>query len=106
MSRTPILALLVGGSVCAGLVVMAMSLGTAAVVWFGAMGVLEGRLTVGDILVFLAYLGMLYQPMSAFSQGANVLHSSRSQLLRVFLNFKLFVLKALTLEGNLTARQS
>jgi ABC-type multidrug transport system fused ATPase/permease subunit len=38
----------------------------------------------GDILVFLAYRGMLYQPMNAFSQSASVAQSSRAQLQRVF----------------------
>lgn len=66
---------------CIGL---AMAGGTALVVWLGAHRVLQGRLTLGDILVFLAYLGMLYQPMSAFSNGANVLQVARSQLQNVF----------------------
>jgi ATP-binding cassette subfamily B protein len=63
---------------------VAMALGTAAVVWFGAHRVLEGDLTLGDVLVFLAYLGMLYQPMNAFSHGSSVAQSANSQLARVF----------------------
>ena len=39
--------------------------------WFGAQRVLAGQLTVGDVIVFLAYLGMLYQPMNAFSHGSS-----------------------------------
>jgi ATP-binding cassette, subfamily B, bacterial len=70
-----------GFSACVGI---AMALGTAAVVWFGAHRVLEGRLTLGDVLVFLAYLGMLYQPMNAFSHGSSVAQSARTQLARVF----------------------
>jgi ATP-binding cassette, subfamily B, bacterial len=61
-----------------------MAFGTAAVVWVGARAVLAGSLTVGDILVFLAYLGTLYQPLSAFSQGAGVFHSASAQMARVF----------------------
>jgi ATP-binding cassette subfamily B protein/subfamily B ATP-binding cassette protein MsbA len=72
-------------SACVGL---AMAVGTAVVVWFGAIGVIEGRLTVGDILVFMAYLGMLYQPMNAFSHGASVAQSAGSQLDRVFEVFR------------------
>ncbi len=44
-------------SACAGLTV---SIGTAAVVWVAGHQVMQGRLSLGDILVFLAYLGMLY----------------------------------------------
>jgi ATP-binding cassette, subfamily B, bacterial len=68
-------------SACAGL---AVSVGTAAVVWVAGHQVLNGRLSVGDILIFLAYLGMLYQPMSTFSQSASVIQSAGAQLSRVF----------------------
>jgi ATP-binding cassette subfamily B protein len=68
-------------SACAGL---AVSFGTAAVVWVAGQQVIAGRLSVGDILVFLAYLGMLYQPMNTFSQSASVIQSAKAQLKRVF----------------------
>ena len=61
-----------------------MAAGTAAVVFVGARRVSEGRMTLGDILVFLAYTGMLYTPVSAFTQGAAALRSARIQLQRVF----------------------
>jgi ATP-binding cassette subfamily B protein/subfamily B ATP-binding cassette protein MsbA len=38
---------------------LAGTLGTGAVVWLGAHHVLEGRLSLGDLLVFLAYLTAL-----------------------------------------------
>ena len=68
-------------SACAGL---AVSIGTAAVVWVAGHQVMSGKLSVGDILVFLAYLGMLYQPMNTFSQSASVIQSASAQLKRVF----------------------
>lgn len=67
-----------------GLVGLAMALGTAGVIWVGAARVQDGRLLAGDVLVFLAYLGMLYQPVNAFCQSANVLKSAGEQLHRVF----------------------
>jgi len=66
---------------CAGLTV---SIGTAAVVWIASHEVLRGNISVGDILVFLAYLGILYQPMNTFSQSAGLIQSARAQLERVF----------------------
>ncbi len=60
------------------------SLGTVGVVWVAGYQVMQGRLTVGDILVFLAYLGMMYQPLHVLSQSASVIQSSRAQLRRVF----------------------
>ncbi|HWF18525.1 MAG TPA: ABC transporter ATP-binding protein [Verrucomicrobiae bacterium] len=68
-------------SACAGL---AVSLGTVSVVWVASHQVMNGKLSVGDILVFLAYLGILYQPMNTFSQSAGIIHSASAQLRRVF----------------------
>jgi ATP-binding cassette subfamily B protein/subfamily B ATP-binding cassette protein MsbA len=63
---------------------LVMAGGTAAVVWLGTQRVLAGTLSLGDVLVFLAYLGMLYTPMKAFSDGTSVVQSAGTQLRRVF----------------------
>ncbi len=44
-----------------------MVLGTAALYYVGTMHVLEGRLTLGSLLVFSAYLLMLYQPLESLT---------------------------------------
>ncbi|MBI3878760.1 MAG: ABC transporter ATP-binding protein [Verrucomicrobia bacterium] len=67
-----------------GTVGVVMAVGTAFAIFFGAQRVLDGTLSVGDVLVFLAYLGMLYQPVNAFSQSASVVRSASAQLARVF----------------------
>src|SRR5712692_871267 len=41
--------------------------GTALVVWYGVLRVLAGRLTPGDIIVFVAYLNNLYGPIESMS---------------------------------------
>jgi ATP-binding cassette subfamily B protein/subfamily B ATP-binding cassette protein MsbA len=43
----------------------ATALGTAAITWLGAAAVLDGRMTIGSLLVFLAYLGALYGPIES-----------------------------------------
>jgi ATP-binding cassette subfamily B protein len=68
----------------AGFVGLAMAGGTSGVIWVGAHRLQENRLLVGDMLVFLAYLGMLYQPVNSFCQSASVLKSAGVQLNRVF----------------------
>lgn len=70
--------------VFSGFVGVAMALGTAGVIWVGAQRLQENRLLIGDVLVFLAYLGMLYQPVNGFCQSATVLKSAGVQLNRVF----------------------
>ncbi len=48
-------------------VTMITAVGTVAMVWVGGERVLEGRLTVGELLALYAYVGMLYGPMSTLS---------------------------------------
>ncbi len=42
---------------------LATAAGTAGIIWIGGSHVLAGQLTVGSILVFIAYLGSLYGPL-------------------------------------------
>ena len=44
-----------------------MVVGTAAMYYVGALHVLAGRLTLGSLLVFSAYLLMLYQPLESLT---------------------------------------
>jgi len=49
------------------------ALGTAAIIWFGSKQVLAGNLTIGELLIFLAYLTQLYEPLNQLSHvGATV----------------------------------
>ena len=51
----------------------ALAVGTTALIWLGARRVLAGALTVGELLVFLAYLAQLYEPLQLLSHvGATV----------------------------------
>ena len=49
------------------------ALGAAAIVWLGSRQVLAGKLSVGELLIFLAYLAQLYEPLNQLSHvGAAV----------------------------------
>jgi len=50
--------------------------GTAAVLWYGVAQVLAGRLTVGELLIFLSYLNSIYKPLKKFSQLAGELQKA------------------------------
>ena len=41
---------------------------TAAIVWYGVAQVLQGRFTVGELLIFMAYLKDMYRPLRRFSK--------------------------------------
>jgi len=60
------------------------TIGTAIVMYFGALSVLEGRMTVGDVLVFLAYLRSLYEPLNSLAYIASTLQGLAASSDRVF----------------------
>jgi ATP-binding cassette subfamily B protein/subfamily B ATP-binding cassette protein MsbA len=62
---------------------LATTLGAAAVLWVGARHVLEGRLTVGSLLVFLAYLNSLQGQLRVFSGMFGTLQETSAGVDRV-----------------------
>lgn len=67
-----------------GVVNVVMALGTAFVVWVGAQHVLEGQLTVGEIVIFTTYLASLYAPINTISQTWGLLQGAKVGVQRVF----------------------
>jgi len=54
-----------------------LGLGAAGILWLGADQVLQGKLTIGELLVFLTYLGQFYEPLNQLSHvGATVSNAS------------------------------
>ena len=51
---------------------LAKVVSTAVVLWVGAYRVLDGKLTLGVLLVFLSYLGSLYTPVKSLSKLSTV----------------------------------
>jgi ABC-type multidrug transport system fused ATPase/permease subunit len=67
-----------------GLVTNAVAgLGSAAVVFLGARAVLAGDLTVGQLLVFVAYLQALYGPITQVAGAAMIVQRSGASVERV-----------------------
>jgi ATP-binding cassette subfamily B protein/subfamily B ATP-binding cassette protein MsbA len=62
---------------------LATAAGTAGIMWLGARLVLEGRMTVGTILVFLSYLGALYEPLNAVTFTTSTWQSASAGAERV-----------------------
>lgn len=51
--------------------------GAAGILWLGANQVIRGEATVGELLIFLAYLGQFYEPLNQLSHvGATVANAS------------------------------
>jgi len=58
-------------------------LGTTLVLWVGGLHVLRGQLTVGALLVVIAYLGSVYGPLSAIAHTAGSLQEALASTRRV-----------------------
>lgn len=56
---------------------------SAALMFYGGWRVIEGALTVGDLMMFLVYLLMLLQPLAILAQSATQFQNSLSGLDRV-----------------------
>ncbi len=59
------------------------AVGTAAIMTVGGLHVLDGTLSLGGLLVFLAYLGSLYTPLEALAYVSTTLSSTRANAERV-----------------------
>ncbi|MGO9314327.1 MAG: ABC transporter ATP-binding protein [Syntrophobacteraceae bacterium] len=67
-----------------GIVNVVMAVGTALVVWVGAMHVMSGRITVGEIIIFTTYLASLYGPLNAICQTWGLIQGAKVGIERVF----------------------
>ncbi len=61
-----------------------MVIGTAAMYYLGTLHVLSGTLTLGSLLVFSAYLLMLYQPLEALTYTAWAMEGATAGARRCF----------------------
>lgn len=58
--------------------------GTAIVVYAGARSVIAGRLSVGELIVFVSYLAQLYAPINQITQSWGLIAGARVGARRVF----------------------
>jgi ABC-type multidrug transport system fused ATPase/permease subunit len=60
-----------------------VALGTAAVLWFGARLVLDGAMTAGALVVFMAYLGKLFRPIQDLARASTSIAQAAVGLERI-----------------------
>lgn len=58
--------------------------GTAMITWWGSREILAQRLTVGELVIFLAYLGQLYDPLNQLSHVGATVSDANAGLHRIF----------------------
>jgi ATP-binding cassette subfamily B protein/subfamily B ATP-binding cassette protein MsbA len=66
-----------------GLWATLIPIASAALLYYGGLRVLDGHMTVGDLMMFMVYLLMLLEPLSTLAQSATQFQNSLSGLDRV-----------------------
>jgi ATP-binding cassette subfamily B protein/subfamily B ATP-binding cassette protein MsbA len=61
-----------------------IAVGTATVLWVGARHVLSGGLTIGDMVVFTAYLASLYVPINNIFETYGLVQRAKAGVRRAF----------------------
>jgi len=61
----------------------AASLGTLVVLWYGGVGVIRGRLSLGDLVAFIAYLNLLAWPTMALGWMLSIFQRGRAAMSRL-----------------------
>src|SRR5438034_7743066 len=63
---------------------LAIAIGTAAALYIGVQHVRQGRLTVGSLLMVMAYIAQIYQPLQLLSTKTTDLQAWLASLERAF----------------------
>jgi ATP-binding cassette, subfamily B, bacterial len=69
-------------TIYAGGVQIMIACGTALVIYIGARHVMNGHLTIGDLVVFTTYLASLYAPVNQISQTFGAIQGAKAGLRR------------------------
>lgn len=62
----------------------ATAVGTAAIIWIGAQHAQAGTLSIGAIVLFLSYLGSLYEPLEALAYTSSTIQGAAGSARRVW----------------------
>jgi ATP-binding cassette subfamily B protein len=65
------------------LIGLATAGGTAAIIWFGGLAVLQGNMSVGSVVLFLSYLAALYMPLQAIMYTGSTVQTAGGSAERV-----------------------
>jgi ATP-binding cassette subfamily B protein/subfamily B ATP-binding cassette protein MsbA len=65
-------------------IAITFGIATAGLTWWGAREILAGRLTVGELVIFLSYLGQLYDPLNQLSHVGATVSDANAGTQRIF----------------------
>ncbi len=56
----------------------------ALIIWYGGSRILKDQLTIGELIAFLAYMRLFFQPMRELSQKYSIVQSAMASAERIF----------------------
>ena len=65
-------------------IALIFGIATASLTWLGAREILRGALTVGELVIFLSYLGQLYEPLNQLSHVGATVSDANAGVQRIF----------------------
>lgn len=65
------------------LVALVFGLGASLILWFGATYVMTGQISLGQLMIFLSYLALLYEPLNQLSNVGATLSTAKAGVRRV-----------------------
>ena len=60
------------------------AIGMGVLVWYGAVNVISGSVTIGEIIAFILFINMLFRPLRSIADRFNVLQMGVVAANRVF----------------------
>jgi len=66
------------------LIVFCSSIGTIIILWYGGYRVIQDTLTIGTMVAFIGYIGVLYQPLEQLNHVNNIFQSAKASSERIF----------------------
>ena len=60
------------------------SLATALILWYGGGEILQSRLSLGELVAFISYMRLFFQPLRELSQNYSIVQSAMASAERIF----------------------
>jgi len=60
------------------------STATGIIIWYGGVQILEGQMTIGILVAFLAYMRLFFQPLRELAQKYSIVQSAMASAERIF----------------------
>jgi len=71
-------------SIFSPMIIFTIAMGTLLILWLGGLQAITGTLTIGELVAFISYIGLFYQPVHELNRLNHNLQQARASAERVF----------------------